>query len=69
MCAHICAASAGVFINIEPLMGAGIGVALFGDQLSLALAAGGLLIIAGSLAVVLGERSTPVIDTPAPTPA
>ena len=67
--ARVGAASAGVFINIEPLMGAGIGVALFGDHLTYALAAGGLLIIAGSLAVVLGERSTPAIDTPAPTPA
>ena len=67
--ARVGAASAGVFINIEPLMGAGIGVALFGDQLTLALAGGGLLIVAGSLAVVLGERATPAIDTPAPTPA
>ncbi len=67
--ARVGAASAGVFINIEPLMGAGIGVALFGDQLTLALAGGGLLIAAGGLAVVLGERSTPAIDTPAPTPA
>ncbi|WP_447406986.1 EamA family transporter, partial [Clostridium perfringens] len=48
-------ASAGVFINIEPLMGAIIGVALFGDRLTAALAAGGVLIILGSLAVVLGE--------------
>ncbi|WP_312166844.1 DMT family transporter [Phenylobacterium sp.] len=67
--ARVGAASAGVFINIEPLMGAGIGVALFGDHLTYALAGGGLLIIAGSLAVVLGERATPAIDTPAPTPA
>lgn len=48
-------ASAGVFINIEPLMGAILGVALFGDHLTTALAIGGLLIILGSLAVVLGE--------------
>ncbi len=48
-------ASAGVFINIEPLRGAIIGVALFGDRLTAALAAGGVLIILGSLAVVLGE--------------
>lgn len=65
------AASAGVFINIEPLMGAVIGVALFGDHLTLALALGGLLIIVGSLAVVLGERDAApgLEDTPPPTPA
>jgi drug/metabolite transporter (DMT)-like permease len=49
-------ASAGVFINIEPLMGAALGVALFGDQLTAAMGAGGLLIIVGSTVVVLGER-------------
>src|SRR3990167_8568769 len=54
--ARVGAASAGVFINIEPLMGAACGVLLFGDHLTLALALGGLLIIAGSFAVVLGER-------------
>ncbi|WP_210357200.1 DMT family transporter [Sphingomonas beigongshangi] len=48
-------ASAGVFINIEPLIGALLGVAVFGDRLTWALATGGLLIVAGSLAVVLGE--------------
>ncbi|MDI1363798.1 MAG: DMT family transporter, partial [bacterium] len=55
--ARVGAASAGVFINIEPLMGAVIGVMLFGDHLTLALCAGGLLILAGSFAVVLGERA------------
>jgi len=69
--ARVGAASAGVFINIEPLMGAAIGVALFGDRLTLALAAGGLLIVAGSFAVVLGERTTPSRDLAPvpPTPA
>ncbi len=50
------AASAGVFINIEPLIGACCGVLLFGDHLTAFLLAGGLLIIGGSFAVVLGER-------------
>lgn len=50
------AASAGVFINIEPLIGAACGVLLFGDHLTAALFLGGLLIIGGSFAVVLGER-------------
>jgi len=54
--ARVGAASAGVFINIEPLIGAACGVLLFGDHLTAALFAGGLLIIGGSFAVVLGER-------------
>jgi len=54
--ARVGAASAGVFINIEPLMGAACGVLLFGDHLTLPLLAGGLLIVGGSLAVVLGEK-------------
>lgn len=63
-------ATAGVFINIEPLLGAVLGVVLFGDRLSWPLAAGGLLIVAGSFVVVLGERSHPpdLAKTPA-TPA
>lgn len=50
-------ATAGVFINLEPLLGATLGVVLFGDRLTLGLAAGGALILAGSLVVVLGERA------------
>jgi drug/metabolite transporter (DMT)-like permease len=50
------AASAGVFINIEPLMGAAIGAALFGDQITVSMGLGGLMIILGSTVVVLGER-------------
>ncbi|MBI0475817.1 DMT family transporter [Sphingomonas sp. MA1305] len=61
-------ASAGVFINIEPLMGAILGVALFGDRLTAALAGGGVLIILGSLAVVLGEDPATPHDAP-PTAA
>jgi drug/metabolite transporter (DMT)-like permease len=55
--AHVGSASAGVFINIEPLMGAAIGVTMFGDRLTWALAAGGLLIVIGSFVVVFGERT------------
>lgn len=65
--ARVDAASAGVFINIEPLMGACIGVMLFGDHLSFALGVGGLLIIAGSFIVVLGEkRPAPVCASAGP---
>jgi drug/metabolite transporter (DMT)-like permease len=65
--ARVGAASAGVFINIEPLMGASIGVMLFGDHLTFALGAGGLLIIAGSFIVVLGEkREAPVCASAGP---
>jgi len=63
--ARVGSASAGVFINIEPLMGACVGVMLFGDHLTWALAAGGLLIIAGSFGVVLGERHTPPVTASA----
>lgn len=65
-------ATSGVFINIEPLLGAALGVALFGDKLTLGLAAGGAMILIGSFVVVLGERSAPAgtleHDAP-PTPA
>jgi drug/metabolite transporter (DMT)-like permease len=60
-----------VFINIEPLIGAACGVLMFGDHLTAALFAGGLLIIGGSFAVVLGERKAAVGEiqaTVAPTP-
>lgn len=65
-------ATAGVFINIEPLLGATLGVALFGDRLTWGLAVGGAMILIGSLVVVLGERAAGAEglahDTPA-TPA
>jgi len=66
--ARVGAASAGVFINIEPLMGTILGVSLFGDKLTLPLAAGGLMIVAGSFVTVLGERQAPVAEMNAPTP-
>jgi drug/metabolite transporter (DMT)-like permease len=65
--ARVDAASAGVFINIEPLIGACVGVMLFGDHLTFALGVGGLLIIAGSFVVVLGEkREAPVCASAGP---
>lgn len=55
-------ATAGVFINIEPLLGSTLGVLLFGDHLTPGLIFGGALIIVGSLVVVLGERAQPATD-------
>ncbi|MDO6413504.1 DMT family transporter [Sphingomonas sp. BIUV-7] len=52
-------AAAGVFINIEPLIGAIVGITLFGDPAGVGLIGGGLLIIIGSVIVVLGERQAP----------
>jgi drug/metabolite transporter (DMT)-like permease len=63
--ARVSSASAGVFINMEPVIGSAIGVLLFGDRLTLALICGGLLIIGGSLVVVLGEGGAPASPTPA----
>lgn len=69
--ARVSAASAGVFINIEPLIGSALGVLLFHDRLTLALAGGGLLILAGSIIVVRGEKGTtaPDLEGAPPTPA
>jgi drug/metabolite transporter (DMT)-like permease len=60
--AKVGSATAGIFVNIEPLMGSVIGVVLFGDRLTAGLIAGGALILTGSLIVVLGERGTPALD-------
>ena len=65
-------AAAGVFINVEPVVGSGLGVALFHDRPSWLAAAGGVLILIGSLTVVLYERRAPAgvrAAEDAPTPA
>lgn len=49
--ARIPAASAGVFLNIEPLVGAIAGVLLFCDPITSELLTGGAAIVAGSLLV------------------
>ena len=54
--------TAGVFVNMEPLAGVTIGVLLFGDILTLPIVFGGVLIIAGSFAVVLSERGVQRAD-------
>lgn len=60
--ARVGSTTAGVFVNMEPLAGAVIGVALFGDVLTLPIIFGGVLIIAGSFAVVLSERDVQRAD-------
>jgi len=69
---RVASAAAGVFINLEPLIGATIGVALFHDRPTLAAAVGGALILGGSLTTVLGEHRRAPQDmtaADAPTPA
>jgi drug/metabolite transporter (DMT)-like permease len=46
------AARAGVFINLEPLVGCALGVLVLGDRLTMAALIGGLAIVGGSLAAV-----------------
>lgn len=55
--ARVDSASAGIFINIEPLIGALVGVTLFHDPVGLPVLIGGLGIVAGSIIVVRGERT------------
>ena len=65
-------AAAGVFINVEPVVGSALGVALFHNRPTWLAVAGGGLILAGSLAVVLFERRSPEsvkAAEDAPTPA
>jgi drug/metabolite transporter (DMT)-like permease len=58
---RVASAAAGVFINIEPMLGAILGVVIFGDHAGWPLALGGTMVLAGSLVVVLGEKPTPSI--------
>jgi drug/metabolite transporter (DMT)-like permease len=53
--ARVDSASAGVFINFEPLIGAALGIGLFGDPAGWPLLLGGGLIVLGSVIVVRGE--------------
>ena len=53
--ARVDSASAGVFINIEPLIGAALGIGLFGDPAGWPILFGGALIVTGSIVVVRGE--------------
>ena len=66
-------AAAGVFINVEPVVGSALGVLLFADRPSAWAALGGVLVLAGSVTVVLYERRSlqgPHVGAEdAPTPA
>jgi len=57
-------ASAGVFLNLEPLVGAAIGVSVFGD-LTATLLIGGALILTGSLIIILSGSKTETLLEPA----
>lgn len=51
------AAEAGVFVNLEPVVGTACGVAFFGDGAGWQLFAGGALVVAAALSITLrGER-------------
>lgn len=66
------AAAAGVFINVEPVVGTFLGMLLFGERPGPPTFVGGALILVGSLIVVLFEHRRPEGVHPAedaPTPA
>lgn len=59
--ARIGAASAGVWLNLEPVTGAMLGVTLLGESLTPGLAVGGILILAAAGAISIGPpRGTPL---------
>lgn len=69
------ASRAGVYINLEPVVGAILGVALLGDAMSPGLAAGGTLVLAASLLATLPARRNDRVmrvaplETPSPAPS
>lgn len=68
----VSSAAAGVFINIEPLVGSVLGIALFHDRPTFLAGMGGVMILGGSLVTVLGEhanRNDHLTPSDAATPA
>lgn len=57
--AGVPASRAGVYLNLEPLVGAMLGVALLGDPVSPGLAAGGAAIVGASIWISLPRRERP----------
>lgn len=55
---HVSAASSGVFLNLEPLVGAVSGVVLFGDAMTLNLIVGGAAIPSGSVPAALSQGTS-----------
>ena len=53
------ATDAGIFINLEPLIGSACGVAFFGDPLRWSLVAGALLVIGSALAITRSKGAAP----------
>lgn len=53
------AATAGVFLNVEPLVGALAGVLIFRDPVTTGILLGGTAIVAGSVLVTRGTRTAP----------
>lgn len=53
---HVPAATAGVFLNLEPLVGAATGILFFNDALTLSVVVGGAAILLGSTLVALGRQ-------------
>ena len=69
--ARVPAAIAGSFLNIEPLVGAALGAAFFGDALGLAQIGAGLAILAGvamSTLAAVTPAAEPTTTQPDPTP-
>ena len=67
---RVSAEVAGAFLNLEPLVGAIVGAAAFGDPVGLAQVAGGAAIVAGiglsSLPLLAGRRRAQPAPEPAP---
>ena len=53
---RVTAARAGVFLNVQPVAGAGLGVALLGEPLTVFTAVGGVLVVAGLALTVKSPR-------------
>ena len=67
--ARVPASRAGVYLNLEPVVGVALGVALLGEPLSGATAAGGLLVLAAAVRVSLPARAAAAPAPAAPLPA
>ena len=58
---HVPASRAGVFLNIEPALGAILGVELLGDHLGLGTWIGGALILAAAIVLTMTEKHEPEV--------